>query len=112
MAIAPGGELATLAVFDHEEAYRRASASLWELVGYSYEYRDATNGGRRAYHLHDARFHTHCVDPAFPRRAHHFRAPEVDVFEAHDEFSRLYAARISVRCDDLRLALPGRSGPA
>lgn len=106
--IAPGGGLPTTAVFDYEEVYLRASHGDWQLIGYSYEYGDAVNGGRRAYHLHDGRSHAHCVDPAVPGRDHHFRAPEIDAFEAHDEFSRLYAAQRPVRCDDLRPALSVR----
>ncbi len=107
-AIAPGGELAMSAAFDYEEIYRRLSGSRWDLVGYAYEYRDAAHGGRRAYHLHDGIFHAHCVDPTAHRRDHHYRAPEVDVFEAHDEFRGLYLAGLTVRCDDLRPALVGR----
>lgn len=94
-----------MAVFDYQEIYRRVSGSRWELIGYTYEYRDEVRDGRRAYHLHDGQFHAHCIGPTSERRDHHYRAPEIDVFEAHDEFSRLYAAELPVHCDDLRPAL-------
>lgn len=105
---APGDDLPVTAIFDYEEIYRRLAGSRWQLVGYAYEYRDEVRAGRRAYHLHDGRFHAHCVDPAAGQRDHHYRAPEVDVFEAHDEFTRLYVAELPVRCDDLRPALAAR----
>lgn len=106
--IAPGGEMAMSAAFEYEEIYRHASTSQWELAGYAYEYRDVARGGRRAYHLHDGVFHAHCVDPTAHRRDHHYRAPEMDVYEAHDEFRRLYVTGLTVRCDDLRPALVRR----
>lgn len=104
--IAPGAGLAAIAAIDLREVFRRAGSSAWELVLYSYEYRERPGPGRRAYHLHGGRFHAHCVDPAAPSRDHHFRATEVDVFEAHAEFARLYLSAVRVTCDDLRAALP------
>lgn len=100
---APGGGLAVLARFEYREAFRRSGPGLWDLTGYEYEYRQGT--GRRAYHLHDAGFHAHCVDARRPRADHHYRAPEIDVFEAHEEFRSLYLSGEPVSCADLRSAL-------
>jgi len=108
VAAAPGGDAAKAAVFDYREVYRRARGPAWEMVVYAYEYRDTLSGGRRAYHLHDGIFHAHCVDPTAHGRDHHYRAPEMDVFEAHDEFRGFYVAGLTVRCDDLRPALVRR----
>ncbi len=101
---APGYGLPPAATFDYREAYRAARGTGWDLVLYSYEYR-TIDGGRRAYHLHDQRFHAHCVDPRDPERDHHYRSPEIDLFEAHDEFRHSYVSGMTVSCDDLRPAL-------
>lgn len=104
--IAPGTGLAAIAAIDLREVFRRAGSLAWELVLYSYEYRERPGPGRRAYHLHGGRYHAHCVDPAAPTRDHHYRGTEVDAFEAHAEFARLYLSAVRVTCDDLRAALP------
>ena len=126
--IAPGAGLAAIAVIDLREVFRRAGSAAWELLLYSYEYRERPGPGRRAYHLHGGSFHAHCVDPAAPSRDRHYygaarrssrtvtatrsgavttyRATEVDAFEAHAEFARLYLSAVRVTCDDLRAALP------
>lgn len=100
-ANAPGADLPTLASFEYREAFERQQEK-WHLLAYTYEYLDRGHAGRRAYHWHDASFHAHCVDPRTPRRDHHFRAPPIDVFEAHDEFARIYLSGEQVTCDDLR----------
>ena len=105
VAAVPGGGLEALAELDYVEFFRRTPAGRWVPVRYAYEYREQPGPGRRAYHWHDERFHAHCVDRGRPQRDHHFRATEVDVFEAHDEFVRIYAAGEPVTCDDLRPAL-------
>lgn len=105
-ALAPGGGLPALASFEYREAFRGGAArGPWEVVGYAYEYRQLSGPGRRAYHLHGEGFHAHCLDPREPRRGHHYRASEIDLFEAHDEFRRLYLRGDPVSCDDLRPAL-------
>lgn len=102
VAVAPGAELPAEAHFEYEEAFRKRGAQAWELVAYAYEYRVAKVSGRRAYHLHDGQFHAHCLDPLHPSGDHHYRSAQVGLFEAHDEFSRLYLAGTPVTCDDLR----------
>lgn len=98
---APGYGLATSATFDYRELFQAVDRVTWELIRYTYEYRTA-DGGRRGYHLHDVGFHAHCVDPREPRGDHHYRAPEIDLFEAHDEFRLLYVTGTPVSCRDLR----------
>jgi hypothetical protein len=102
-AIAPGYGLLTVATFSYREVFRSIGRG-WEIILYRYEYRP-TDRGRRAYHFHDQRFHAHCVDPRDPRRDHHFRSPEIHLFEAHDEFRDLYVSGARVGCSDLRPAL-------
>ncbi|MBI2324522.1 MAG: hypothetical protein HYU87_06135 [Chloroflexi bacterium] len=102
---APGYGLPTAATFGYREVFKVRGGLKWELVLYGYEYR-AVGRGRRAYHFHDQRYHAHCVDPREPARDHHYRSPEVDLFEAHDEFRLLYLSGASVTCDDLRPTLP------
>lgn len=104
VAAAPGLGLPRHATLDYREVFHLTGTVEWELIRYAYEYRTIV-GGRRAYHLHDGRFHAHCVDPRLPRADHHYRAPEIDLFEAHDEFRLLYVAGAVVSCGDLRPAL-------
>lgn len=103
-ADAPGVGLPTLASFEYREAFERQLAT-WRFLAYAYEYLDRAASGRRAYHWHDDSFHAHCVDPRAPRRAHHYRASAMVVFEAHEEFARIYLSDGRVHCDDLRPAL-------
>ena len=107
---APGLGLQPIVEFAYSEIFSRGARRRWSLVRYVYEYREQPGPGRRAYHWHDDRFHAHCVDRVWPERDHHFRATEVDLFEAHEEFVRLYASGARVSCDDLRPALAA-SGP-
>ncbi len=104
-AEAPGFDLARAAAFEYREAFRLSGGGRWEIARYVYEYREVPGPGRRAYHWHDERFHAHCVSAGSPDRSQHYRATEIEVFEAHDEFARLYATEARVRCDDLRPAL-------
>lgn len=97
---APGGDLPRLASFVYREAFARIR-DRWHLVAYAYELLDRVRGGRRAYHWHDDLFHAHCVEPQ-GSAGQHFRATPMDVFEAHDEFSRIYLSDERIRCDDLR----------
>lgn len=105
VAIAPGGEVTPLAEFSYRERFVRSARGRWELARYAYEYRELPGPGRRAYHFHDDHFHAHCFDERRPDRDHHFRAAEVDVFEAHDEFARIYVSAEKATCEDLSPAL-------
>lgn len=104
VAAAPGFGLPTAATFDYREVFRPISTVGWDLALYAYEYR-TVDGGRRAYHFHHDHFHAHCVDALEPDRDDHYRSPEIDVFEAHDEFRLLYLSGVPVTCGDLRPAL-------
>lgn len=107
-ADAPGGDLPGLAAFEYREAFER-SPDGWRLIAYAYEFLDRGRGGRRAYHRHDESFHAHCVGPR-DRAGRHFRATAIDLFEAHDEFVRIYLRDEKVRCDDLRPLLAWMNG--
>ena len=107
-ADAPGADLPALATFLYREAFQRTRKQ-WRLVAYAYEYLARARVGRRAYHWHDDSVHAHCVDSRGIGEGIHYRAVQLDVFEAHDEFARLYLGDQRVRCDDLRVEL-GESG--
>lgn len=102
---APGHALPVTATFDYVERFVR-DGSFWRITGYRYEYREAPPPGRIAYHWHDERFHAHCVERGRAVADHHYRAHEVTVFEAHDEFTRLYTQGEPVGCGHLRPAIP------
>ena len=90
------------AFFEYAESYERAAPDAWRLTGYSYEYQQRPPPGRRAHHRHDPwGTHAHCVDPRDADRENHFRDIELDVFEAHGEFLRLYARGEPVECAGL-----------
>ena len=108
LAEAPGTDLPRLASFEYREALERARGG-WRLLAYAYEFLDRAHGARRAYHWHDTSYHAHCVEPG-RRGTRHYRALPMDVFEAHDEFARLYLSGEQIRCDDLRPALDWTSG--
>lgn len=99
-ADAPGLDLPPLASFKYREAYDH-HRDRWHRIAYGYEFLDRAHGGRRAYHWHDASFHAHCVEPQQRPADPHFRAVPMDVFEAHDEFARIYLSGGPIRCDDL-----------
>ncbi len=99
-ADAPGADLPRLASFEYREALERAGER-WRLIAYAYEFLDRAHRGRRGYHWHDASFHAHCVAPGrFGDQ--HYRALPMDVFEAHDDFSRIYLSGARINCGDLR----------
>jgi hypothetical protein len=79
----------------------------WRLAKYQYDYFDRVHRSRLAYHRHDLAgepdlLHIHCEPPGTPPSARHFRAYEVDLLEAHDEFSALYASGRAIDCVGLR----------
>lgn len=100
---APGHDVTTQAAFEYEERYASGRAG-WRLVKYVYEYREQPPPGRLAYHWHDEELHMHCVDRRFPSREHHYRGYVVTIFEAHDEFYKIYASDQTVSCAGLRPA--------
>ena len=79
----------------------------WRLVRYQYDYFDRVHRSRLAYHRHDLAgkpelLHIHCEPSGRPPSARHFRAYEVDLLEAHDEFAALYASGRAIDCAGLR----------
>lgn len=90
-----------VARFEYVEVYERRARSRWRVAGYTYEFQQQPGPGRRAFHRHDPwGHHFHCLDPRQPDRDDHFRGYEVDVFEAHQEFLRLYASG-EIECSGL-----------
>lgn len=106
---APGHELPRAATFGYSERFEH-DRSLWRLTRYLYEYREDPPPGRLAYHWHDDSLHAHCVERGGTAADHHYRAHEVTLFEAHEEFARLYIRGERVRCESLRPALPSTLG--
>lgn len=79
----------------------------WTLAKYQYEYIDLMRRGRLAYHRHDLAYgpdllHIHCETSGGRRSSAHFRAYEVDVLEAHEEFAALYSNDRPISCAGLR----------
>lgn len=90
-AWAPMDQPYVSARFEYTELYRRVGDE-WEMTAYTYEFQQRPPPGRRAYHWHEPwAYHFHCVDPSSADNAAHYRGYEVDVFEAHRAFLRLYA---------------------
>lgn len=94
------------ATFRYAEWWRRDGRG-WRLDKYRYDYVDHVRGGRLAYHLHDlpgthAATHAHCGSSAGSAAVAHFRAYEVDLLEAHDEFVTLFASGTPIDCSGLR----------
>jgi hypothetical protein len=103
---APGHELADEAAFTYTEWYRRVARG-WQLTRYQYDYLDRRKGARLAYHWHAlARrppiYHAHCEERLGLATHPHYRAYELDLLEAHEEFANLYAADEAVDCSTLR----------
>ncbi len=102
---APGQGLPTDVKVRYSEYYRRTSGD-WDITKYHYEYFDIGRGKRLAYHLHDIgprRMvpHAHCEDStelASQEDAHHLRAVELDLREAHQQFMKLYASDSAPDC--------------
>ncbi len=79
----------------------------WRLAKYQYDYIDLIGRSRLAYHRHDLAgeadiLHIHCEPPGGRRSAPHYRAYEVDLLEAHEEFAALYASSRVIDCAGLR----------
>lgn len=109
---APGQALATVASFKYDEWFVREERG-WRLAKYHYDYVDLANGMRLAYHLHDVGqdrdvYHAHCRP--LDTDASHLRAYEMSVFEANEEFMRLFAAGRPIDCASFRLLRPAAAG--
>ena len=107
---APRRPLPAFGRFRYGEVFRRDGVG-WSLTSYTYDYLDVEHGGRLAYHWHSlpgrlAVHHLHCRPPAGRPSISHFRAYEVDLFEAHDEFTRLLASGTPIDCTGLRPLRP------
>lgn len=103
---APGHGLPDEAGFVYVEWYQRVSRG-WRLIRYQYDYFDRRRGGRFAYHWHALRrraavHHAHCEETFGAAVSPHYRAYELSLLEAHEEFVALYAADASIDCSALR----------
>jgi len=103
---APGNGLADEAAFMYAEWYQRVARG-WRLTRYQYDYLDRRNGARVAYHWHSLTrrspiYHAHCEERLGAATNPHYRAYELDLLEAHEEFVTLYAADESIDCSTLR----------
>ena len=103
---APEPQLVVRARFRYLEWWNRDGRG-WRLAKYQYDYIDLIEGSRLAYHRHDLpgdanRPHAHCKPPDRPPRTSHYRAYEVDLLEAHEEFVSLYSSGRPVNCAGLR----------
>ncbi len=103
---APRPPLEARARFRYLEWWRRDGRG-WRLAKYQYDYIDRVHGSRRAYHRHNLpgapnALHIHCERPNETRATPHFRAYEVDLIEAHEEFTAHYASGRPVDCAGLR----------
>ena len=105
----------------YRETYDRDGAD-WRIAKYTYEYLDKLHQRRLAYHLHPMASggplvpHAHCgvlevsvleMSVFEEEDRDHFRATEVDLTEANDEFMTLYASGLAPDCHRFRpLAVP------
>ena len=79
----------------------------WQRGRYQYDYFNRVHRSRLAYHRHNLPgaadiLHSHCEPPGKPLSASRFRAYEVDLLEAHEEFTALYASGRVIDCAGLR----------
>jgi hypothetical protein len=88
----------------------------WRRTKYQYDYIDLIEpGGRLAYHRHDLPgaqdvLHSHCKAAGIPPPVPHFRAYEVDLLEAHEEFAAVYASGRAIECAGLRPLMATQKG--
>lgn len=107
---APRQPLTARARFRYLEWWRRDGRG-WGIAKYQYDYIDLVDRGRLAFHRHDLADatdvpHQHCQPSGGRPSTRHFRAYEVDLLEAHDEFSALYASGQVIDCAGLRPLRP------
>jgi hypothetical protein len=103
---APEPPLASRARFRYLEWWSRDGRG-WQLGRYQYDYFDRVDRARLAYHRHNLpggpnMLHRHCEPPDRSPSAPHFRAYEVDLLEAHEEFAALYVSGRPINCAGLR----------
>jgi hypothetical protein len=107
---APGEELPIEIRARYREYYRRGRRGHWDIAKYHYAYLDLARAKRLAYHLHDIGPrklvpHAHCEDArdfVDEESAHHLRAVELDLREAHEEFMALWASDAAPDCAQFR----------
>lgn len=96
----PGSDLPTDVKTRYREWYVPDGRGRWNIAKYTYEYLDAKDMKRLAFHLHDIGHqslvpHAHCEDAAEmadEEGPHQLRALAFDLREAHERFMTLYAA--------------------
>jgi hypothetical protein len=103
---APRSPLTTQARFRYLEWWSRDGRG-WQLGRYQYDYLDRVHRSRLAYHRHNLPGagdmpHSHCEPPGRPPSGPHFRAYEVDLLEAHEEFAVVYASGRPIECAGFR----------
>ena len=102
----PDPPLAARARFRYLEWWSRDGHG-WLLAKYQYDYFDLIHRSRLAYHRHNLPgaadiLHSHCEPRGRSPSASYFRAYEVDLLEAHEEFAALYASDRVIDCAGLR----------
>jgi hypothetical protein len=103
---APGDGYPSRALFDYHEWFVKGGDG-WRIDRYHYDFIDRVDRGRLAFHLHELgpgrrRAHVHCEPAARMPSISHFRAYEVDLLEAHDDFLGLFASETPIDCTGLR----------
>jgi hypothetical protein len=99
---APGHGLATSAVFEYREFYRRITGG-WLRRQYLYEYRPQPSPSRRAHHDHPPLgVHAHCREAEMTRSAAHYADRPRLLEEMHEEFEGMYLATTPIDCGGLR----------
>ena len=97
-----------MARFAYEEWFRRLSDGSLLRIRYNYNYFDLAAGGSRGYHLHEirpglARFPTQNASTrtVLAMRIRTTSRTSLDLWAAHDEFERQYAAGQPIDCRGL-----------
>jgi len=103
---APGDGYPSRAFFNYHEWFVKGDDG-WRIDRYHHDFIDRVDGGRLAFHLHDLgpgrrRAHVHCEPATGMTNISHFRAYEVDLLEAHDEFLGLFASETPIDCSGFR----------
>jgi hypothetical protein len=80
---------------------------VWTPARYAYDLLMRPGPGRYGFHWHDGWYHTHCVDPAYPNRDHHYEGNAIDLFAAFERFTGLLGGGEPLSCAGLR---PVREG--
>ena len=97
----PGwGALTTARLFCVETWVLRYA--LWHLVKYAYDLMMKPGPARYGFHWHDGGYHTHCIDPAYPDRDHHYPGGPIDLFDAFDRFADFLDGKTPMTCAGLR----------